>query len=139
LQEITYKMELILDVKQAKDTARDLSKSIAESFGDALTHTLALNNSDTPSSKGVAALWAEQAQAEADMYESYLKEYNALSDLLANANEYTDTDAIIDELLNLQSEISNSVETILEWIEYLEDLIPEAIDAAAERLAIFTD
>jgi len=38
LKEVTHRMDVILDVRDARKQIRDFTKEIAESFGDALTH-----------------------------------------------------------------------------------------------------
>lgn len=128
LNEITYKMEIVLDVKEAKEAAKEFSKAIVESFGDALTHGL-----------GSAVLSADQAKLEQGLYSDYLEEYNALKQRMAEANEYTDTTAIVEEMKNLQSNIIGSGESLLEWVETIETMVPDAIDAARERFSLFTD
>jgi hypothetical protein len=97
LKEVSYRMEVILDVREARKQIRDFTKEIAQSFGDALTH-----------GAEEAKLGWEQAKDEMAMYKEYVQEYNDLKALLDNANEYTDTTAIIDELKNLEGNIIES-------------------------------
>lgn len=128
LQAVIDKLELVIDAKDLKTAAQDFAKSIEEIFGDALTH-----------GDIVAKISAEQAQLEADMLPHYKEQYNELQDLLANATEYTDTTAIQDQLNELQSKIISSGESILDFVNSIEDLVPDAVAAAAERFSAFTD
>lgn len=128
LNEITYKLEIVLDVKDAKDAAKEFAKTIVESFGDELTHGL-----------GSAEIGYDQALLEQGMYDDYLQQYNDLKQRMAEANEYTDTTAIVDAMKDLQSNIIGSGESLLEWIETVETMLPNAIDAARERFNLFTD
>lgn len=128
LQAVIDKLELVIDAKDLKTSAQDFAKSIEEIFGDALTH-----------GKIVAEISAEQAKLEADMLPHYKEQYNELQDLLANATEYTDTTAIQDQLNELQSKIISSGESILDFVNSIEDLVPDAVAAAAERFSAFTD
>ena len=128
LEEIKFKMEIVLDVKSMKDAVRDLSKEIAEMFGDALTHGLESAN-----------LSAEGAQAEAALLPSYQEEWNSLKELYESTTDDADRRAIMDEIQNLQGNIVDSAKAIAEWANSIEDIVPDAVDAASERFAAFTD
>lgn len=128
LEEIKFKMEIVLDVKSMKDAVRDLSKEIAEMFGDALTHGLES-----------AKLSAEGAQAEAVLLPSYQEEWNSLKELYESTTDDADRRAIMDEIKSLQGNIVDSAKAIAEWANSIEDIVPDAVDAASERFAAFTD
>ena len=128
LEEIKFKMEIVLDVKSMKDAVRDLSKEIAEMFGDALTHGLES-----------AKLSAEGAQAEAALLPSYQEEWNSLKELYESTTDDADRRAIMDEIQSLQGNIVDSAKAIAEWANSIEDIVPDAVDAASERFAAFTD
>lgn len=128
LEEIKFKMEIVLDVKSMKDAVRDLSKEIAEMFGDALTHGLES-----------AKLSAEGAQAEAALLPSYQEEWNSLKELYESTTDDADGRAIMDEIKSLQGNIVDSAKAIAEWANSIEDIVPDAVDAASERFAAFTD
>ena len=128
LEEIKFKMEIVLDVKSMKDAVRDLSKEIAEMFGDALTHGLESAN-----------LSAEGAQAEAALLPSYQEEWNSLKELYESTTDDADRRAIMDEIQSLQGNIVDSAKAIAKWANSIEDIVPDAVDAASERFAAFTD
>lgn len=128
LEEIKFKMEIVLDVKSMKDAVRDLSKEIAEMFGDALTQGLES-----------AKLSAEGAQAEAALLPSYQEEWNSLKELYESTTDDADRRAIMDEIKSLQGNIVDSAKAIAEWANSIEDIVPDAVDAASERFAAFTD
>lgn len=128
LEEIKFKMEIVLDVKSMKDAVRDLSKEISEMFGDALTHGLES-----------AKLSAGGAQAEAALLPSYQEEWNSLKKLYESTTDDMDRRAIMDEIQSLQGNIVDSAKAIAEWANSIEDIVPDAVDAASERFAAFTD
>lgn len=128
LEEIKFKMEVVLDVKSMKDAVRDLSKDISEMFGDALTHGLES-----------AKLSAGGAQAEAALLPSYQEEWNSLKKLYESTTDDADRRAIMDEIQSLQGNIVDSAKAIAEWANSIEDIVPDAVDAASERFAAFTD
>lgn len=128
LEEIKFKMEIVLDVKSMKDAVRDLSKEISEMFGDALTHGLES-----------AKLSAGGAQAEAALLPSYQEEWNSLKKLYESTTDDADRRAIMDEIQSLQGNIVDSTKAIAEWANSIEDIVPDAVDAASERFAAFTD
>lgn len=128
LEEIKFKMEIVLDVKSMKDAVKDLSKEISEMFGDALTHGLES-----------AKLSAGGAQAEAALLPSYQEEWNSLKKLYESTTDDADRRAIMDEIQSLQGNIVDSAKAIAEWANSIEDIVPDAVDAASERFAAFTD
>lgn len=128
LEEIKFKMEIVLDVKSMKDAVRDLSKDISEMFGDALTHGLES-----------AKLSAGGAQAEVALLPSYQEEWNSLKELYESTTDDADRRAIMDEIKSLQGNIVDSAKAIAEWANSIEDIVPDAVDAASERFAAFTD
>ena len=128
LEEIKFKMEIVLDVKSMKDAVKDLSKEISEMFGDALTHGLES-----------AKLSAGGAQAEAALLPNYQEEWNSLKKLYESTTDDADRRAIMDEIQNLQGNIVDSAKAIAEWANSIEDIVPDAVDAASERFAAFTD
>lgn len=128
LEEIKFKMEIVLDVKSMKDAVKDLSKEISEMFGDALTHGLES-----------AKLSAGGAQAEAALLPNYQEEWNSLKKLYESTTDDADRRAIMDEIQSLQGNIVDSAKAIAEWANSIEDIVPDAVDAASERFAAFTD
>lgn len=128
LEEIKFKMEIVLDVKSMKDAVRDLSKEISEMFGDVLTHGLES-----------AKLSAGGAQAEAALLPSYQEEWNSLKKLYESTTDDADRRAIMDEIQSLQGNIVDSAKAIAEWANSIEDIVPDAVDAASGRFAAFTD
>lgn len=138
---IEYKLEVVLDVKSMKDALRDFDKNLQETFGDALTHgTGAMNKLGiTNRPLNVAELTHQQAQAEANLYPSYLSQFNDLKALYAEANDQTDRDRIIQDIKDLQGKVLDSAEAIVEWANSIEDIIPDAVAAAAERYSTFTN
>ena len=128
LEEITYNLEVTLDIKNLKDAAKEFSKAIVESFGDELTHGAAS-----------MAISAEQAQLDMDMLPTYMQQYEELKQRMAEATEFTDVTAIVDAMENLQSEIIGTGENLLAFIDQVETMLPDALDAAADRFAEFID
>lgn len=128
LSQVEYKLEIVLDVKGMRDALREFDKQVNEIFGDALTHGIP-----------VAKLDYDQAQAEADMYPEYKRQFEELKDLYESSDEYMDRERIINDIKDLQSKVLGSAEAIVEWVNSIEDLIPAAVDAARERYNLFMD
>ena len=128
LNQIEYKLEVVLDVKEAKDAVLELTRDIAESFGDMLTHGIESTNIS----------W-EEAQSNMGVIKDYYEALNSYQDELANATDATDVARIIDDLADLQSQAISTADALLEWIETIETLLPDALEDASERFAQFTD
>ena len=128
LSQIEYKLEVVIEIKDAKDAVRELTKKIAESFGDELTHGIEVARIDENSVN-------ENIKIIKD-YEETLKSYQ---EELANATDATNIDGIISKISDLQGKIISTAEALLDWVEGLEEMLPNALDAASERFAEFTD
>lgn len=128
LEAITTKLEVVIDAKELKEAYNDFAKTVAESFGDALTHGLE-----------VAKLDLAGAELEVDMLYEYQNQLAELQQRLAEANEYTDVAAIQDAIKEVQTSMISSAEAIAEWADTIEGIIPDAVSAAADRFAQFTD
>lgn len=128
LGEIEHRLEIRVTISDMEQTVRDLARDIEESFGDLLTHGIPSTN-----------LSYEQAQSDMSMLAQYQQTYNEYQNELANATDATDIDAIISNLEDLQGQIVSTAGDLLNWIDTLENLFPDALADAAERLAEFTD
>lgn len=128
LEKIEYRLEVVLDVHDAEDAVRELTREISESFGDLLTHGI----------EATQIGW-DTAQADMGLLSEYQQTYNEYLGELANADEYVDVDRIIDDLQDLQDKAVGTAEELLAWIEELETVIPDAIDDARERFDQFLD
>ena len=127
LTELNAKLELVLDLKKAKDEVRDFAREIIESFGDEITHGAeSLQNQFTG------------ALANMDLTDDFSSQQAGLIDLINNANKYTNMEDLSDSLDDLRGEIISTGEALLDWLDTLENAFPEAIDAARERFEIFT-
>ena len=128
LSQIEYKLEVVLDVKEAKDAVLELTRDIAESFGDMLTHGIQSTN-----------IGWEEALGNMNVIDDYYDALNSYQNELANATDATDIARIMDNLADLQSQAISTADALLEWVESLETLLPDALDDASERFAQFTD
>lgn len=140
LENIKFKLEIVLDVKSMKDTARDLAKDIADIFGDTLTQNfMGYDKLEKPKFDSPLALDAEAAKAEANLMPQYKQQYEELKALYDSTTDDVARRDIMDEISDLQGKIADSAKAIVEWANSIEDIVPDAVDAAAERFAAFTD
>lgn len=140
LENIKFKLEIVLDVKSMKDTARDLAKDIADIFGDTLTQNfMGYDKLEKPKFDSPLALDAEAAKAEANLMPQYKQQYEELKALYDSTTDDAARRDIMDEISDLQGKIADSAKAIVEWANSIEDIVPDAVDVAAERFAAFTD
>lgn len=135
LEEITYKMEVVLEIKNAEDVLTEFKKDFAESFGDALNNQY--YGPEGPG-RGTGAFGRELVEREMELLPHYEEEYAELLQRLSEANEFTDVDAIKDALLEVGENAIDSASKLLEWVNSIEEMVPDAIDAARERFDKFT-
>lgn len=126
LEKVKEALQIRIDWKEMQDTLREFQKEINESIGDALD-------------QGVrnAGLNAQGVKDEISMFADYETKMNSLLDMIRNANQYTDVQALQDELADLRKELVDSGSAMLDYIETLKETLPDALDAAADRFGEF--
>lgn len=128
LEKINHTLEVTLDAKALRDNLRNWKKALIESTSDALYQGFSL---------GTLAM--EQYTDDANMLYAYINKYNYLVNEFDNAIEgVTDKDVLRKEMTDLQEKIIGTGEDLLEFIDTMENLLPNAVSAAAERFAQFT-
>lgn len=137
LQELEYKLEIVLDVKSMQDAIRDFQKKSMEIFGDIISTGSKFG--DQIRSQIMMGLSTEQMQSELNMYYRYKEQYEELKALYESNDPFMDRDQIIQDIQDLQSKVLSSGEAILDWINSIEDMIPAAVDAARKRYDEFLD
>lgn len=126
LEKVKEALQIRIDWKEMQDTLRKFQKEINESVGDALDN--GVRN---------AGLDAQGVRDEISMFADYETKMNSLLDMIRNANQYTDVQALQDELADLRKELVNSGSAMLDYIETLKETLPDALDAAADRFEEF--
>lgn len=126
LEKVKEALQIRIDWKEMQDTLRKFQKEINESVGDALDN--GVRN---------AGLNAQGVRDEISMFADYETKMNSLLDMIRNANQYTDVQALQDELADLRKELVDSGSAMLDYIETLKETLPDALDAAADRFEEF--
>lgn len=126
LEKVKEALQIRIDWKEMQDTLREFQKEINESIGDALDN--GVRN---------AGLNAQGVKDEISMFADYETKMNSLLDMIRNANQYTDVQALQDELADLRKELVDSGSAMLDYIETLKETLPNALDAAADRFEEF--
>ena len=126
LEKVKEALQIRIDWKEMQDTLREFQKEINESIGDALDN--GVRN---------AGLNAQGVKDEISMFADYETKMNSLLDMIRNANQYTDVQALQDELADLRKELVDSGSVMLDYIETLKEALPDALDAAADRFEEF--
>ena len=126
LEKVKEALQIRIDWKEMQDTLREFQKEINESIGDALDN--GVRN---------AGLNAQGVKDEISMFTDYETKMNSLLDMIRNANQYTDVQALQDELADLRKELVDSGSAMLDYIETLKETLPDALDAAADRFEEF--
>lgn len=126
LEKAKEALQIRIDWKEMQDTLREFQKEINESIGDALDN--GVRN---------AGLNAQGVKDEISMFADYETKMNSLLDMIRNANQYTDVQALQDELADLRKELVDSGSAMLDYIETLKETLPNTLDAAADRFEKF--
>lgn len=128
LDTISHKLEIRLDAKKLRDDLRNFQKEYAESIGDALTHNLNTGN-----------IAKHQFNDDISILPALIENYNELSEAMKNASSEDDKNRIIQDMSTLQGRFIELGEQVLDYVDIMENLLPDAIDAARERFDKFTD
>lgn len=126
LEKVKEALQIRIDWKEMQDTLRKFQKEINESIGDALDN--GVRN---------AGLNAQGVRDEITMFADYETKMNSLLDMIRNANQYTDVQALQEELADLRKELVDSGSAMLDYIETLKETLPDALDAASDRFEKF--
>lgn len=126
LEKVKEALQIRIDWKEMQDILREFQKEINESIGDALDN--GVRN---------AGLNAQGIKDEISMFADYETKMNSLLDMIRNANQYTDVQALQEELADLRKELVDSGSAMLDYIETLKETLPDALDAAADRFEEF--
>lgn len=126
LEKVKEALQIRIDWKEMQNTLHEFQKEINESIGDALDN--GVRN---------AGLNAQGVKDEISMFADYETKMNSLLDMIRNANQYTDVQALQDELADLRKELVDSGSAMLDYIETLKETLPDALDAAADRFEEF--
>lgn len=122
LESLTYKLQLILDIKENEDAINEFGKKLAESFGDYLTH--GQNSLD----------FGANLEAANEALLPHLKaQWDELFAMYNEANDSASKAAIEQELANVRDQIYSTMEAMLDYVDVLENALPKALDAARER------
>ena len=128
LEKVKEALQIRIDWKEMQDTLREFQKEINSSVGDALDN--GFRN---------VGLDRQGIEDEISMFGDYETKMNSLLDMIRNANQYTDVQALQDELADLREELVDSGTAMLDYIETLKDTLPDALDAATDRFNEFID
>lgn len=126
LEDINYRLEIVLDVKDMRDGINDFWEEFYSTQGDYLSYFKPFEL------EGLSLISREAA-----LFDDYLEKWNGLQEMLNDP--YADYDSTIQEIQNLQDEMLASAGAIVEWANTIEDIIPDAVAAASDRFAQFTD
>lgn len=138
LNQVEYRLEIILDVKSMNDALKEFDKKVAETFGDALASG-ARFGAERVRSVVTGNIARDMAQEEANLLPEYQKQYDELVALYNSSDQYMNRDQIIADIKELQGKVLDSAEAIVDWVNSIEDMIPEAVNAAKERYGAFLD
>ena len=133
LEEINYNLKIKLDIKDAKKELRDFIKAIEESFGDALTHGLKVAAIDFQNIRDIIN------DTDTSLLTTFEKQQESLFKELDQAKTFSDKEKLIESLKSLRGEIIATGESLLEWLDNLETVFPDALNAAGERFQVFTN
>lgn len=128
LNQIEYTLKLEVDLKDLRQQLKDYDKKFAEMFSDYLYHGDAVRNLDQTSAQDTAAL-----------LKTFQDNFIEQAGLYETADNQVDRDRIIENMKGLVSDALANGQSILEYINSIEDIVPKAIDAAASRFKKFTD
>lgn len=128
LEKIQVKLQLAFDIRDAKKELNDFAKIISESLGDAVTHGLESIKIDY-----------ENAVVDESMLDTYQEHFNDIMKLYDKANGYSNMQGLHDQLTSLRGEIISTGEALVDYIQSLDEALPNALNDAKARFDWFID
>lgn len=129
LTKIEELLQMQTDRRDIQNNMLEWRKSFAESFSDNVFHGAEIGNITT-----------NQTILEMSQLQGYIDTYNQLVAKWREGNlNTTDFNRIKEDMVNLQEQIIGTGKNILELIDTMENLLPDAVSDAANRFSQFTD
>lgn len=144
LKEVKNEVETLLDIQEFNKVTREMGKKIIESYNDVITQMSKANQTFFKDTAGMTLdeLNGASYKEVTNIIKNIRTEYSQLQDMLAEKQEMDgvkNTKELAEAIKEAQDNLNSSLDIILEYEDYMENKLANAVDAARERFNAFID
>lgn len=144
LKEVKNEVETLLDIQEFNKVTREIGKKIIESYNDVITQ---MSKANQTFFKDTARMTLDELNGASykevtNIIKNIRTEYSQLQDMLAEKQEMNgikNTKELAEAIKEAQDNLNSSLDIILEYEDYMENKLANAVDAARERFNAFID
>ena len=142
LKEVKNEVETLLDIQEFNKVTREIGKKIIESYNDVITQMSKANQTFFKDTAGMTLdeLNGASYKEVTNIIKNIRTEYSQLQDMLAEKQQWDgvkNTKELAEAIKEAQDNLNSSLDTILEYEDYMENKLANAVDAARERFNAF--
>lgn len=144
LKEVKNEVETLLDIQEFNKVTREIGKKIIESYNDVITQMREKNQTFFKDTAGMTLdeLNGASYKEVANIIKNIRTEYSQLQNMLAEKQQWDgvkNTKELAEAIKEAQDNLNSSLDIILEYEDYMENKLANAVDAARERFNAFID
>lgn len=142
LKEVKNEVDTLLDIQEFNKVTREIGKKIIESYNDVITQMREENQTFFKDTAGMTLdeLNGASYKEVTNIIKNIRTEYSQLQNMLAEKQQWDgvkNTEELAEAIKEAQDNLNSSLDTILEYEDYMENKLANAVDAARERFDAF--
>jgi TP901 family phage tail tape measure protein len=142
LKQVKNEVDTLLDVQEFNKVTREIGKKIIESYNDVITQMSDANQTFFKNTAGMTLdeLNGANYKEVTNIIKNIRIEYSQLQNMLAEKQQWDgvkNTKELAEAIKEAQNNLNSSLDIILEYEDYMENKLSNAVDAARERFNAF--
>lgn len=142
LKQVKNEVDTLLDVQEFNKVTREIGKKIIESYNDVITQMSDANQTFFKNTAGMTLdeLNGASYKEVTNIIKNIRIEYSQLQNMLAEKQQWDgvkNTKELAEAIKEAQNNLNSSLDVILEYEDYMENKLSNAVDAARERFNAF--
>lgn len=142
LKQVKNEVDTLLDIQEFNKVTREIGKKIIESYNDVITQMSDANQTFFKDTAGMTLdeLNGASYKEVTNIIKNIRTEYSQLQNMLAEKQQWDgikNTKELAEAIKEAQNNLNSSLDIILEYEDYMENKLSNAVDAARERFNAF--
>lgn len=142
LKQVKNEVDTLLDIQEFNKVTREIGKKIIESYNDVITQMSDANQTFFKNTAGMTLdeLNGASYKEVTNIIKNIRTEYSQLQNMLAEKQQWDgvkNTKELAEAIKEAQNNLNSSLDIILEYEDYMENKLSNAVDAARERFNAF--
>lgn len=142
LKQVKNEVDTLLDIQEFNKVTREIDKKIIESYNDVITQMSGANQTFFKDTAGMTLdeLNGASYKEVTNIIKNIRTEYSQLQNMLAEKQQWDgvkNTKELAEAIKEAQNNLNSSLDIILEYEDYMENKLSNAVDAARERFNAF--